>query len=161
MKSKFAVKSRGQTMIEVVVAVGVAVMLCVSLITTSLVTQRTARSARNNTQATNLAQEYVEKLRIMRDRLGFDTLYSMITNASCMYINDNNNNSDVGTWTLVSCADPGSSIILDSKTTFWRKIVFLTLTGSRIDVDVYVVWDDSGGRQTVRSQGILTKWDTQ
>lgn len=159
MKLKFAVKSRGQTMIEVVVAVGVAVMLCVSLITTSLVTQRTARSARNNTQATNLAQEYVEKMRIMRDRLGFDTLYPMISDTSlnCMSINDS---GDVSTWTLVSCTDPGSSIVLDSKTTFWRKIAF-TKSTNRITVDVYVVWDDSGGRQSVLSHGILTKWDTQ
>lgn len=160
MKFKFAVKSRGQTMIEVVVAVGVAVMLCVSLITTSLVTQRTARSARNNTQATNLAQEYVEKLRIMRDRLGFDTLYPMISDTSlnCMTINDS---GDASTWTLVSCTDPGSSTILDSKTTFWRKIDFTNKTINKINFDVYVVWDDSSGRQTVRSQGILTKWDTQ
>jgi len=66
---------KGQTLIEVVVAVGVVVLLAVSLITTNLVTQKTSRSARNTTQATKLAQDYAEKIRIIRDRDGYEYIY--------------------------------------------------------------------------------------
>src|SRR3990172_11075319 len=64
----------GQSLIEVVVSVGVAVLLAVSLITTSLITQKSSRSARNNSQATKLVQQTLEQLRVYRDRYGFAAL---------------------------------------------------------------------------------------
>src|SRR3989338_9855914 len=62
---------RGQSLIEVVIGAGISVILAIALISTSLIVQKTARAAKNNTQATKLAQETIEQLRVMRDRKGF------------------------------------------------------------------------------------------
>ena len=66
--------SGGQSLVEVVVSVGIAVMLAISLITTSLITQKSSRAARNNSQATKLVQQTLEQLRVYRDRYGFAAL---------------------------------------------------------------------------------------
>src|SRR5437879_249242 len=88
----------GQTLIEVIVALGVAVILAVSLITTSLITQKAARSARNNTQATKLAQEYIEQIRVYRDRKGFANAFASVTENVCLKLNTTNPTPE--NWTL-------------------------------------------------------------
>ncbi|MBI4037895.1 hypothetical protein HY382_02525 [Candidatus Curtissbacteria bacterium] len=157
-KSKY-----GQSMIEVVVGVGVAVLLGVSLITTTLITQRTARSARNNTQASKLVQGYTEKMRIIRDRQGFDTLTAKVNsanNAACSYINDADTN--ITLWFLVSCPDPrGYPLTLD-KTTFYQKVKIngaLPLSGDKVDFLIAVEWDEQGAAKKIESQAFLTRWD--
>lgn len=150
-------------MIEVVVGVGIAVLLGVSLITTTLITQRTARSARNNTQASKLAQEYVEKMRIIRDRQSFDTLVAKVNaanNATCSYINDTDANLIL--WTLVSCSDPrGKALALD-KTTFYQRVMInglLPVSGNKIDFRIIVEWDEQGSAKKIETQSFLTRWD--
>lgn len=58
----------GQSLIEVLVAVGVATLLGIALVSTAVLTQKTSRSTQNTAYATKLAQEMVEQLRIFRDQ---------------------------------------------------------------------------------------------
>lgn len=66
--------SRGQTMIEVLVALSIAVVVIGALAIATIVSIRNASFAENQTKATKLAQEGIEKVKIIRDRDGPVTL---------------------------------------------------------------------------------------
>ena len=147
----------GQSLVEVVVSVGIAVMLAISLITTSLITQKSARSARNNSQATKLVQQTLEQLRVFRDRAGFSGLPSAPTTTVCADFNivDANNPS---TWAFVTPvpACPYFETIPD--TIFSRQIEFLNQGNEKRLITVTVRWDESGQTRTVKSQTFLSLW---
>ncbi|MBI2327020.1 hypothetical protein HYU92_01765 [Candidatus Curtissbacteria bacterium] len=146
----------GQTLIEVVVAMAIVVLLGISIISINLVTQKSARSARNNVQATNLASQNIEQMRVFRDRKGF----SALTDATCYYLANAYTNPDPNTWSLTACSGPpyeGESISLNN-TTFRRKIDISTVVAGKKQVRVTVVWQDSGGAQSVLATTFLTLW---
>ncbi|MEK9147204.1 MAG: hypothetical protein AAB639_03330 [Patescibacteria group bacterium] len=140
---------QGQSLVEVVIALGVVVVLAVSLVSASLVTQRSARSAKNNTQATKLVQQTIENLRIFRDRQGFAAL----ANNSC-WVLVNTSDTNVGNWKLANnltnpSADCPQSISL-AEVTFTRSIAIENGANSnQKKVTVVVTWVESGGTQTV------------
>ncbi len=148
-------RSSGQSLIEVVVSLGVAVVLAVSLIATSLVTQKTARVAKNNNQATKLAQESMEKIRVFRDRQGFNSLGAN----TCLILDSRNVNP--ANWVLNgSCVN--REIISNNNTNFERKIKIEDMPGNTNTklVTVTVSWNEPGGAQTVKNQTFLSKWQT-
>lgn len=142
----------GQSLVEVVVALGVVVALAVALITTSLVTQRTSRTAQNNTQATKLVQQNIEQVRVFRDRLGFSSL----SNGSCLTLNTTN--PDPLQWSLSNCSGPtaGGEVITLGSIDFTRKIAISTPDTNRKQVIVTVSWTDSGGLQSVTNTTFLS-----
>lgn len=155
----------GQSMIEVVVGIGVATLLSVALISTTLYTQKLSRSAKNNTQATKLAQESIEKVRIFRDRKlnGFTALPS----SGCATLDSTN--ADPGVWTLptfLPCPPPLTAgvtpsgvqpVILD-QVTFIRWLQFGSPTDSvdRKSVTVYVGWQEATSWQLVTNTTFLS-----
>ena len=145
----------GQSLVEVIIGVGVAVLLSVALITTSLITQKTARSARNRTQATKLAQEYIENIRIFRDRNGYDKLVTDIGGKTEVCINVGS--VDYANW-IKSCAIDGDVVAL-GKVNFRRKLEFTSPNASRLDVTATVKWDDTSGPQVVVAKTFITKWE--
>lgn len=142
-------------MIEVVVGLAVATLLAVALISTTLYTQKLSRSAKNNTQATKLAQQGIEQVRIVRDRLGFVSL----TNSACLQVNtpDVNNPS---TWTLVSSGAPCAQSIAPSvsgDTTFARNIAIANGTNAnQKKVTVTVTWTEGSTPMTVTNITFLS-----
>src|SRR3990167_9633454 len=110
----------GQSLVEVVVSIGIAVILAISLITTSLITQKSSRSARNNTQATKLVQQTLEQLRVYRDRHGFDALPAAAAN---ICIDFNADTSDPSSWSWTAPVCPNFEPV--PNTIFSRQIVFL------------------------------------
>ena len=148
----------GQSLIEVVVSVGVAVLLAVSLITTSLITQKSSRSARNNSQATKLVQQTLEQLRVYRDRNGFTALPSVPPPTQACFTLDTPDSSPT-TWSLdpaVNCTVL-ETIPLDN-TNFMRKIEFLNDGVEKRLITVTVSWDESGQTRSVKSQTFLSLW---
>src|SRR3990167_9128885 len=91
----------GQSLIEVIVAFAVVVVVGMALVSASLATQRNSISARNKSQATELAQQYLEQIRVIRDIKGFSGVngYSGGLQANCWKIN-NSTSSDPNIWTL-------------------------------------------------------------
>ena len=143
-----AVSKSGQSLVEVVVALGVVVALAMSLITASLVTQRTSQQAKNNTQATNLVQQNIEQMRVFRDRRGFDVL----ANGACWTLTSSD--PDPANWSLSSSCP--ESITL-SNTVFSRSIVIANGANSNQRVvTVTVTWTDSGGLQTIQNTTVLS-----
>jgi len=147
--------SNGQSLIEVVISVGIATILAISLITTSLVTQKSARIAKKNTQATKLAQEMTEQVRVFRDRNGF----GLLPETSCYQLNKTDED-DVSKWEFirVACAEKNTWQPIDSdKTRFYRKIDFNQRDNDKL-ITVTVGWDEPEGFKFVSSQTILSKW---
>src|SRR3989344_5991526 len=147
----------GQSLVEVVVSIGIAVILAISLITTSLITQKSSRSARNNSQATKLVQQTLEQLRVFRDRTGFSGLPSAPATTICADFNivDASNPS---TWTFASPAPACPYFELVPNTIFSRQIEFLNQGAEKRLITVTVSWDESGQTRSVKSQTILGLW---
>lgn len=150
-----AQKFKGQTLIEVVVALGVVVALALSLVTTTLVTQKSSRSAKNNTQATKLVQQSIEQMRVLRDRKGFSYLNTVPPKNSCLVLTSTN--PDPQSWSLDGCPGLGEIIPLD-QTNFTRRIELATGTviDKNLKVQVTVTWLESGGSQTVSNTTLLS-----
>ena len=61
-------KEKGQTLLELVIVISVGTIIVVSLTFTTISTLRNAQFAKNQTQATKLAQEVLEQVRTGRNR---------------------------------------------------------------------------------------------
>lgn len=137
----------GQSLVEVVIALGIVVVLAVSLVSASLVTQRSSRAAKNNTQATKLVQQSVENLRVFRDRKGF----SALINGNCWKLVATDVNPF--NWNLTNSNACPEKITLD-QLDFFRKII-IENPPSPLDsakakkITVEVTWTDSGGLQKI------------
>lgn len=155
--------SSGQSMIEVVVGIGVATLLSVALISTSIYTQKLSRSAKNNTQATKLAQESIEKVRIFRDRKlnGFTSLPA----SGCATLDSTN--ADPGLWSLstITCPSlplasgttpPGVQTVVLDQVTFIRWLQFANPTPSKKTVVVNVAWQEATSWQLVTNTTFLS-----
>lgn len=148
----------GQSLIEVIVSVSIAVILAISLISMSIVTTRAARAAKNNTEATKLAQEYIEQIRVYRDRKEY---VAIVNETGCKVVSNSVDPNPVN-WTLSACSDPDGELITSDVTTFKRKIDFVPAdagTDKRL-IKVTITWQDVGGMQTVVNETYLTKWDS-
>lgn len=142
----------GQSLVEVVVALGIVVALAVALVTTSLVTQRSSKTAQNNTQATKLVGQNIEQMRVFRDRKGF----SFLVDGTCFTLNTTN--ADPALWTLPVCAgvEANGEIVTLSNIDFVRKIAITTPTVNKKQIVVTVEWTDSGGLQKVTNTTFLS-----
>lgn len=145
-------KAGGQSLVEVVVALGVVVALAMALITTSLMTQRASRTAQSSTQATKLVQQNIERLRVFRDRNGFSEL------ASGTYRCIRNTDLDPSDWVLeasfVNC--PVSGVISLGNVDFTSEITISTPAVNKKQVVVRVQWADPGGIQSVTNTTFLS-----
>lgn len=149
----------GQSMIEVVIGIAVVVVLAISLITTTLITQKTATSAKNNSQATKLAQQTSEQIRIYRDRNGFNLLPS---DPSCFWLNLNNRPDDPTKWGFSAAFDcsgdaNAESIKLDN-VNFYRKIQIVSKSSTERETTVTVTWTESAGAQSVIHKSLISAW---
>lgn len=149
-KLRFSVSSlhfpvkHGQSLVEVVIALGVVVILAVSLVSASLIVQRSARNAKNNTQATKLVQQTIEQLRVLRDRRGFSIIDSNGT-----YYCIKNTSLTPDNWQLEPVAGNCPVVTLD-KINF--SPMFTIENGANVKqkkITVTVSWTDSSGTQKV------------
>ncbi len=146
----------GQSLVEVIVSVGIAVILAIALISAGLISNKTARSARTNTQATKLAEQAIEQIRVFRDRQGFSAL-STAGNGNCFVLNTAS--SDPAAWGLVTLGCP--EVINLDNVSFSRNFIIADTSPADVNkklITAVVSWLDSGGTQTVTSQTILSLW---
>jgi type II secretory pathway pseudopilin PulG len=139
----------GQSLIEVIVSVSIAVIVAIALISMSIITGRAARAAKNNTQATKLAEEYIEQIRAYRDRNGFSVVSANVTDYHMDVLQPE-----------ASWLQSGVENITIDNTVFTRKLSISD--GGNADkkkVTVTVNWTAQGGVQAVANETYLTKWD--
>jgi len=166
-------------MIEVVVGLGIATLLAVALISTTIYTEKLSRAAKNRTQASKLVQQAVEQLRGFRDSQtgGFSLLAP--TGLGCYY----DTNNDPTAWTFSGavtpcgavsppCSSPTTAIIpttpspgseqiqpsgsASSDVIFSRWVQFTCITTNQKTFTVFVAWQGSSGVEYVSSASSLS-----
>lgn len=163
---------RGQTLIEVLIAFAVTVIIGVGLISVGLATQKAAAGARNESQATKLAQEYIENLRVMRDAKGWTVFAQPITGNGQYRINiPAGSETNVANWTLASsstttgCEEAAPSVMRGDKITvdkvdFCRKITVSNYSTTTLswNFKVEVGWKEGNNVRSSRAETVMSLW---
>lgn len=154
MKFNINKNRKGETLIEVVLAVGLAVMVLFALVVLGSSAVKTGTSSSRRAEAEKLASSGVEAIRYLRDANGFDSLelgcYTIdSTGSSVSKIND-------------TCADPASRIEINLGTgdSFDRKIEVAAYAGSTTmkKVTSTARWVESSGTRSVVISTVLSEW---
>lgn len=151
---------RGQSIVELVIGLGVVIILAMSLVGTNLITQKTSRSAQNEVQATKFAQQGTEEIRIIRDQNGYTTIPTSPT--GCYKITKGNIQNPA-TWSLTTtdCITGGELIQSNSSETAFTRVVKSADSGTnRKIITVTVSWNESGNKRSVKNETFLTSWCT-
>lgn len=140
----------GQTLAEVVVAIGVVVLLVTGLIIGTSVTLKASQYGKARSQAAQYAQEAVEMARALRDS-SWTTFFSYSGTSQCL--------SKTGEWTTMSVSCPFDIDAMYARTvTFtWRDDLSVT-NDERMKVDVVVSWTDGAKAYTAPLTTYFTQW---
>jgi len=138
--------SRGQTLAEVVVAIGVVVLLVTGLVVGTSVSLKASQYGKARSQAVQYAQEAVELARNIRDN-GWTTFttYGGVSPVSwCL--------DKSGVWAPMS---DSCSANIDN---FYTRQVTFTWNDPKMKVDVSVSWIDGNKTFTVPITTYFTQW---
>ncbi len=143
LKSRLT-KQRGQSLIEVVVAVGVVVILVTGLIVGTTSALKTSQYGRTKSQAIKYAQEGMELTRQLRNN-GWTT-FAGRSGLWCL--------DKVGGWTqgAGTCPVNIDNLFTRSATFTWN------VASSRMEVTVNVSWSDGGGLHDTQLTTYFTQW---
>lgn len=136
----------GQTLAEVVVAIGVVVLLVTGLIVGTSVTLKASQYSKARSQAVQYAQEAVELARNLRDS-GWTTFSAYGGIAPVSWCLDK-----VGVWTQMSGA---CSANIDN---FYTRQVTFTWEDPKMKTDVVVSWKDGNKTYIVPITTYVTQW---
>lgn len=147
MKRRHA-HNQGQTLLEIVVAVGVIAVVLTALVTAVTASLRFSQAGRFRSQAVKFAQEGIELTRKLRDTRPWAefTTYSGTGTADwCL--------DESGQWT----ASDGTGCPITPTSNFWRTVT-LTLNGNVMDVTSVVSWGERTQSSTVSLRTYLSDW---
>lgn len=138
-------KTQGQTLFELIIAMGVAVLILagiVYIVTTSI---RNSTFAKNQSEATRYSKEAQEWLRAERDD-DWDTF-----------------SGKIGTWCLDTLSWPSASLACGASevipgTIFRRQVAISTVDDNTVGVLVETSWDDPSGFHKVSNETRLSNW---
>lgn len=142
--------SQGQSLIEVVIAVGAMSLLLVALLATISLSIRNSRLAKDRTQAVSLANEGVELMRAYRD-YEFNAFFTeaRIDNYNLPY------NWVVEDGLFDDCSTT-EFVIRDS----YRRCVRLTSVDlTSVDVEVTVEWQEGSQVKVTTQNTRLSRWE--
>lgn len=144
--------NRGQSLFEVVLALALATLIIVALVSLVSNSIRNSSYARNKTYATRYTQEAFEWLRGERDGDWdiFSTNYLFCPTPPHVQCLDTLAWGDCGT-----CSD--TEFIGDL---FKREVSFTDIEADSVTVEVKTYWIDAQGTHEARSSTILTDWRT-
>jgi len=147
MKSKLFI--RGQTLVELIIAVGVVGIVVMALISAVTASLRFSETSRFRSKGVKYAQEGIELARALRDSSPWTDFlaYSGAGSASwCL--------NGSGVWS----ADSGSGECpIEAGSTFWRKVDF-TWNDPLMTVAVTVNWGQRNSISTVNLETNFTQW---
>ena len=136
---------RGQSLFEVVFAVGIAALILVGITSLSATSVRNSSFSKNNAGATKYAQEASEWLREQRD-----------TNWNSFYAQASGSTKNLGTLSW----PPGGSCNIPPDNFFCRKVTLsiVPLTTNTIEAVVEVERSDEQGLHSARTITRYTNW---
>ncbi|MBI3342611.1 hypothetical protein HY032_00445 [Candidatus Gottesmanbacteria bacterium] len=136
----------GQTLAEVVVAIGVVVLLVTGLVVGTSVSLKASQYGKARSQAVQYAQEAVEVSRKLRDSgwINFSAYGDVTPKPWCL--------DKAGVWTAMSGA---CSTNIDS---YYTRQVTFTWDDPRMKTDVVVSWTDGNKSYTVPISTYFTQW---
>lgn len=133
---------QGQSLGEVVVALGVAVLMAAGLLVGMTVSLRNTESARTRSQAVKFAQEAIEAVRQLRDSDWAE--FRGRSGLWCL--------SESGDWSQASVCPKLATI-------FTRGVQFSWNNGeARMDVTATVSWNDGNTTHTSELTTFFTQW---
>ncbi len=131
-------KTKGQSLIEVLIALSVVVLVLLALIAVTTVSVRNSTFAKNQSLATKHAQETIEKIRKYRDQNNWATFVADCTNK-----------------TALGLIDPSPPFVLEAPVCNLPGTTDPCVeANNRCEVEVTVSWDDARGKH----QTILTTY---
>ena len=139
---------KGQSLFEVVIAVGVIGIIIAGVVSLAASSIRNSTFTRNNSLATRYAQEAIEWMRGERDAdwVIFRSYAEVAGNMYCL---------DTLSWADARSCNSGEYI---SGTILTRKVIFSSITPTAVSADVSVLWTDSQGTHQVATSTIFTDW---
>ncbi|MCL5676239.1 MAG: hypothetical protein M1120_03905 [Patescibacteria group bacterium] len=142
-------KFLGQTLIEMLMALGAGVLIVMAIIGGVVVANRNSQFSKNQNLATRYAQEGIELIRSQRDQLGWNAFYSAYNNVpQCI------DGSAKFTNMAGSCGQNVASF-------FSRSATFFDTNGSgkSLTVTVTVSWSEVNGSHDSKQTTLLTEWE--
>jgi len=134
----------GQTLIELVISLGLVTIVVTALIGIGVMALKTAISARNRVVAAKLASEELELVRAYRDANGFTKLHD-----------------DFLGLCTAPCYVSGGSIFSGTETVGGIFSRFFTLGDAgagKLEVEATTQWAESGGTKSVSVTSYLADW---
>ena len=135
----------GQSLLEIIVATGVAVLLIGGLVVGTTVSLRTSQYGERRSRAIKYAQEGIELTRNLRDEFPWDAFIAYDTGTvTCL-------GSD-GSYVAGPC-------IVNIGTLYTRSVSFnWNSVDNRMEVTVAVSWNEAGRAQDVTLDTYFTQW---
>ncbi len=143
--------NRGQTLIEIIIAIAVAVLVIAAIAQVATVGSRNATYSQTRTKASEYAQEATEWLRSQRDKN-----WNVFANHDLTYC-INTLPADIGTLPATGTGTCGASYL---DVIFQRTMRFEYISPNQRNITVAVSWTDSKGLHSVSVQTTLTNWRT-
>lgn len=141
-------KSRGQSLFELVVALGIAALIVMGLMRVVTTSINNVIFSKTQGQATRYAQELSEWLREERDKDW--GAFATRANGIPWCLN-----------TLAWGSQPGCGSNKITGTSFAREATLASVSTSSIDVLIRIYWTDNQGFHEVRFDSRLTNWREQ
>lgn len=147
MKKVLVHKNFGQTLIELLMALGAGVLIVVAIVGGLVMAGKNSQFAKNQNLATRYAQGGIELIRSQRDKLGWATFYADYNGQPQCITSD-------GTFSALSDGCPKIATIFTRSATFVDDG-----TGLNMTVTVTVSWPDSSGTHESSQTTVLTSWE--
>ena len=151
-------ESRGQTLIEVVLAVAIAVIVVYALVALATLSMTYAQPALRRSEATKLANAGMEAFRLERDIQGFNTSDCLTANSLTTYIIKSPPEIVGNCYFLGTSANPYEEIAIRNVT--YRRTMRVEDPGPTNikNVKVTVNWTEGSSERSVTMTGVLTNW---
>ncbi len=160
---------KGQSLVEVIISLSIAIIVVLAFTSATISAVREAQFAKNQNQATRIAQRSLELVRAVRDQDNdindtdndpatgtmWSTLWSTNIGASgrCYNLNDN-----ILSLRLRSdCNDNNDELI----ETIFRRKIRIADDGSNVNrktIYIQVAWSDGKGDHKAEANTLLTEW---
>ena len=138
----------GQTLLELVVAIGVVAIVITALVAAVTASLRYSQATRLRSRGVKYAQEGLELARKLRDISTWDVFQTYANGAGNWCLDES------GVWTIDAS---GGECPLSASNNFWRAIHF-AWTDPTMDVTVTVNWGERNVPSTVVLKTYFTHW---